>query len=54
MKECMKPHAITHTATGIGLGLVLVALIPALVSNALVLGLIIVVAGAAYDYFMIK
>lgn len=54
MKECMKPHAIVHSVTGLGVGLILVALIPALVTNALVFGIIVVLAALGYDYFFIK
>lgn len=44
-KRCLTPHALLHTLTGVGLGLILVYLIPSLGSNALVLGVIVVVAG---------
>ena len=49
MNECMKPHPLLHTLTGIGLGLVLVALVPSLVANALMLGVIVVVVGMVLD-----
>lgn len=53
-KECMKPHSVAHLVTGAGLTLVLVALIPALATNALILGTIILVAGIAYDFMVNK
>lgn len=37
MKECFTPHALMHNLVGVGLGIVLVALFPAL--NMLWLGL---------------
>lgn len=49
MKECMKPHSLAHSVTGLGLGLILVAFIPALVSSALVLGVIVLIGGMAWD-----
>ena len=54
MKECMKPHALAHLVTGLGVGLVLVGLIPALGANALLLGIIALVAGIAWDYSVNK
>lgn len=54
LKRCFTTHALLHNLLGIGLGLVLVALIPALVSNALVLGIIAVVVAMAADAFLVK
>ena len=39
MKECFKPHAMMHYLFGLGLGILLVALIPGL--NAAWLGLVL-------------
>lgn len=53
-KECMKPHSLAHLVSGAGLMLILVALIPALAANALILGVIILVAGVAWDFMVNK
>lgn len=49
MKECTKPHALAHTLTGLGLGLVAVALWPSLGQMGLWLGVLLVVAGVVWD-----
>lgn len=54
MKECMKPHALAHSVMGVGLGLVLVVLVPSLVANALMLGIILVVAAIVFDMMVNK
>ncbi|MBI3282936.1 hypothetical protein HYZ70_02565 [Candidatus Curtissbacteria bacterium] len=54
MKACMKPHAIAHLVTGAGVGILVLALIPSLAANALVIGIIVVVAGVAYDFMVNK
>jgi len=48
LKECLKPHAVMHSLFGLGLGIFLVALVPAL-NNAL-LGFIIMVVAVVVDY----
>ncbi len=48
MKECFKPHALMHSLVGLGLGIVLVSLVPSL--NNLWLGVAIVVVGGVLDY----
>lgn len=53
-KECMKPHALAHLVAGAGVMLILVSIIPALAVNALILGIIILVAGVVYDYMVNK
>ena len=45
MKECFKKHPMLHLLTGIGIGLVLIALFPDLVSSALMVGIIAIVVG---------
>lgn len=50
LKECTKPHALLHTVVGVGLGLVLVSYFSGLASNALMLGLLLVVAGVAGEF----
>ena len=54
LKECWKPHPLAHTVFGIGLGVLLVGLFPALGAQALVVGIIVAIAALAYDYFMVK
>lgn len=54
MKECMKPHALAHLVSGAGLALILAALVPALVANALILGVVVLVAGVAFDLMVNK
>jgi len=54
MKECMKTHPLLHSVGGIGLGLVLVALVPALVAKALVLGIILIVVSVAGEFMTMK
>lgn len=50
MSECMKPHALVHSFAGLGVGLVLVALFPALVPMALVLGLLVFAMAIFADF----
>ncbi|OGD88259.1 hypothetical protein A3D81_03145 [Candidatus Curtissbacteria bacterium RIFCSPHIGHO2_02_FULL_40_17] len=54
LKSCFTPHSLTHNVFGIGLGLLLVGLFPALGAQALVIGIIVAVAALAYDYLMVK
>ncbi len=54
MKECMKPHALMHSLAGLGVGLILVSLIPALVANALMLGLVVLVVAIVGDFMVNK
>ena len=53
-KECMKPHPLAHLVSGAGVMLILVALVPALAANALILGVVILAAGVAYDFMVNK
>lgn len=50
MKECFKKHPMLHMLTGVGLGLVLVALFPDLVANAMMLGVLAVVVGLGSEF----
>lgn len=50
MKDCMTPHAIYHTIIGIGLGIILVSLVPSV--GGLVIGVVVVVVGGALDMMM--
>lgn len=54
MKECMKPHALLHSLAGVGLGLVLVGLMPSLAASAMMLGLVLVVVGIAGEFLFLK
>ena len=53
-KECMKPHSLAHMVTGAGLMLILVSLIPALAANALIIGVVVLIAGVGYDLMVNK
>jgi len=54
IKACTKPHAIAHLVTGAGIGMLVLALVPSLVANALVIGIIVVVVGMVYDLMVNK
>lgn len=47
MKDCFTPHAITHNLFGIGLGLILAALVPAL--QSVIVGVVVVVVALVLD-----
>ncbi len=54
-KACMKPHYIAHSISGLGIGLVLVGIIPSLSgTTALVLGVVAFAAGFVLDYSVNK
>lgn len=54
-KECMKPHYLAHSITGLGIGLILVGLISSLTGQtALVLGVVALAAGIIYDFSVNK
>lgn len=42
MKECFTPHAMMHNLMGVGIGILLISLIPALNSLWLGVGLIVI------------
>lgn len=50
MKECMKGHALAHSVTGAGVALLVVHFVPSLTQYLLVLGLVLLVGGIAWDY----
>lgn len=50
----MKPHALLHSLAGLGVGLILVNFIPALVTNALMLGLVVLVIAIVGDFMVNK
>lgn len=52
MKECTKPHALMHSLSGVGLGIIIAAVVANLSQTFLVMGIVILVAGVAGDYFV--
>lgn len=50
MKECTKPHSLAHSVSGAGLALLVLYFVPSLLSYLLVLGVVLLVAGVAWDY----
>lgn len=50
MKDCFSTHSLIHSLTGLGIGLILVALIPALIQYALVVGVGLFVVAVVWDY----
>ena len=48
MKDCMTPHVMMHSLFGLGLGILLVNLIPAL--SILWLGVVLMVVAVVLDY----
>lgn len=51
MKECLKPHALLHSVTGVGVGLLVASYVSA---NATMLGVVLVVAGLAGEFLISK
>lgn len=47
MRECFTPHAMIHSLTGVGIGIIAANLIPIL--NSLMVGLIVLVIGIIWD-----
>jgi hypothetical protein len=52
MSECLKKHPMLHLLSGVGIGLLLVAFMPSLASNALMLGIILFAAGVVGEFVM--
>lgn len=52
MKECMKPHALMHSLTGLGLGMLLVSFLALSGDMVLWLGLGALVVGIVGDYMV--
>lgn len=50
MKECTKPHALAHSVSGAGVALLVLYFLPTLTPYLLVLGLILLVGGALWDF----
>lgn len=49
MKECFSKHVVLHSLTGLGVGFVLISLIPSLAENALLIGVVAIVAGIGLE-----
>lgn len=54
IKECTKPHSLAHSLSGLGIGLILIALVPSLTSSALTIGIIALAAGIVWDFAVNK
>ncbi|MBI2327950.1 hypothetical protein HYU92_06560 [Candidatus Curtissbacteria bacterium] len=54
MKECLKPHPLLHSLSGVGLGLLLAGLVPSLAASGVLLGIILIVAGVGGEFMMKK
>lgn len=52
MAECFKKHPMLHMVTGVGVGLLLVGLVPDLVVNAVTWGIVIVVLGIGAEFVL--
>ena len=52
MKKCLEPHALLHSLTGIGLGMVILGLVPSLVANAMMYGIVLIVVGVVGEFMM--
>lgn len=53
-KECMKPHALMHSLTGFGVGLIVAGAVPAIGAQGVMLGLIALVVGIVGDFAVNK
>ena len=54
MKACTQPHALAHMVTGLGVGLLVVGLVPTLAASGVVLGIIVIVLGVLFDMMVNK
>lgn len=54
LQECFTPHSLVHVLMGVGVGLIILSFVPSLMSNALVLGVLIVVVGFLADWMIQK
>jgi hypothetical protein len=50
MKECLKPHVLLHTVMGVGVGLVLAGLVPAVYGMAVTVGVVLVLVGLVGEF----
>ena len=49
MKDCGKPHMLSHSVSGAGVAFLVLHFVPSLGSNLLVIGLVLLVAGVVWD-----
>jgi hypothetical protein len=54
LAHCFSTHSVIHSIAGLGVGILLVGLLPTLATNALVTGLVIVVVGIVLDMVLVK
>lgn len=50
--DCFKKHPMQHTLLGLGLGILLVGLIPDLGVNAVIIGLVVAVVAFASEFVL--
>lgn len=50
MKECMKPHSLSHSVAGAGVALLVLHFVPSLTQYLLVGGVVLLVVGVAWDF----
>lgn len=54
MKECMKPHALLHTVTGVGFGMLLTNWLGLTVDAVMMWGVVLIVVGVAGEFMTKK
>lgn len=54
LKECTKPHQLLHLVSGVGLGMLILALVPDLALNAFTIGITLLVVGVAGEFVVLK
>lgn len=55
MKECMKPHSLMHSLSGIGLGVVVATVFSgAIGANGIMFGILLIAAGIVGDMMVNK
>ncbi len=52
MKECMKAHPMLHSLGGVGIGLIVAALVPSMAS--VMIGLVVVVVAVVLEMVMVQ
>ena len=52
LKRCFTPHALLHNLFGIGLGIILVSLVPSL--GTMMIGIVVVVVALVADATVVK
>jgi hypothetical protein len=50
LKECTKPHALSHSVSGAGIALLVLYFLPTLMPYVLVLGLVLLIGGVLWDF----